>query len=161
MTMKKILFSILCGLLLMPVFAGMANAQLKITEGRNALGQFYKGALGKTYDVSNKQKLEKLLPAAIGNIISIALSMIAVILLVIIVYAGFLWLTAGGNEDQVGKAKKWIKNGVIGLIISLSAFLLTSFVVQRVQTAVQSGTSEAPAEGETATKVVHNNFLAF
>ena len=39
------------------------------------------------------------------------------IALVIIVYAGFLWMTSAGNEEKVGEAKKIITAGIIGLII--------------------------------------------
>jgi hypothetical protein len=45
-------------------------------------------------------------------------------------------MTAGGNEDQVKKAKKFITNALIGLVITLSAYALTSFIVGQAITAV-------------------------
>jgi hypothetical protein len=68
----------------------------------------------------------------VSNIIYVALSLVGVVLLVIIAYAGFLWMTAGGNEDQVEKAKQWIKNSVIGLIIVLSSYAITYFIITRL-----------------------------
>jgi len=47
----------------------------------------------------------------------------------LILYGGFKWMTAGGNEEQVGEAKKIIISGVIGLIIILSAYAIANFVV--------------------------------
>ena len=134
--MKKILISL--GIIASAfTFAMPAQAQLK----GDAFTQFQEEAFSDVYDVDSAGKLEETLPAAIGRIISVFLSFIGVILLIIVVYAGFLWLTAGGNDEQVKKAKKLIMNGVIGLIIALSAFLITSFVVQQVQQAVSQKVS--------------------
>jgi hypothetical protein len=63
-----------------------------------------------------------------ANIIRIALSVIGTIFLALIVYAGFLWMTAGGSEEKVTTAKKLLFQAVIGLIIILSAYTITLFV---------------------------------
>lgn len=65
----------------------------------------------------------------VGRIIYASLGLLGVIFLVLIVYAGYLYLTAGGEEQKVEEAKKYIKNGVIGLIIVLAAFGITRFVM--------------------------------
>lgn len=70
----------------------------------------------------------------IGTIINVALGLLGVVLLVITIYAGFLWMTAQGNEEQVTKAKGMITNAVIGLIITLAAYSITDFVVQNITT---------------------------
>jgi len=64
----------------------------------------------------------------IGRLINIFLGFVGVILLILILYAGFLWMTAGGNAEQVQKAKDYIKNAVIGLIILVSAFAIVRFI---------------------------------
>ncbi len=66
----------------------------------------------------------------IANIIRIALGLVGIVLLVIIIYGGFLWMTAAGNEEQIGKAKKTLTNAVIGLIIILSAYAIVLFVMR-------------------------------
>jgi hypothetical protein len=71
----------------------------------------------------------------IGKIINVALSLLGVIVLVIIIYGGFLWMTAGGNDEKVGEAKKWIFGGIIGLVIILSAYAIASFVISNLVTA--------------------------
>ncbi len=68
----------------------------------------------------------------IGNIIYVALGLLGIVLLVIIIYAGFLWMTSGGNEEQIAKAKKYLTNGVIGLIIILCSYAITYFVITRL-----------------------------
>lgn len=71
----------------------------------------------------------------IGRIINVALSLLGVIVLVIIIYGGFLWMTAGGNDEKVGEAKQWIFGGIIGLVIILSAYAIASFVISNLVTA--------------------------
>ncbi len=64
----------------------------------------------------------------IANIIKVALSLLGIILVVLIMYAGFLWMTAGGNEEQITKSKAMLKNAVIGLAIILSAYSIVWFI---------------------------------
>ncbi len=59
------------------------------------------------------------------RIITTALTLVGTLLFILIVYAGFLWMTAGGNEEQVEKAKKFLRNGVIGLVIILASYTIT------------------------------------
>ncbi|HNU96305.1 MAG TPA: pilin [Candidatus Magasanikbacteria bacterium] len=66
----------------------------------------------------------------IANIIRVALGLLGTIAVVIIIYGGWLWMSAGGNEDQIGKAKKTLINGTIGLIIILSAYSIVIFVMR-------------------------------
>lgn len=70
----------------------------------------------------------------VANIIKVALSLLGTITLVLIVYAGFLWMTAAGNDDQIGKAKGIIGAAVVGLIIILSAYAITNFLVSNIAT---------------------------
>lgn len=69
------------------------------------------------------------LPTAIGNVINVILGFLGVVLLVIVIYGGFLYMTSGGSEDKAKKGVKWIINGIIGLVIILLAYAITDFVV--------------------------------
>ena len=62
-----------------------------------------------------------------GTIIRSALGLLGIIFVGLIVYAGFLWMTAGGNDDAISKAKGYIFNAVIGLVIVLSAYMITIY----------------------------------
>jgi len=66
--------------------------------------------------------------ATVAKIIRWSLGLLAVLFLAYIVYAGFLWMTAGGDEKKVEESKSHLKNGVIGLIIILSALSITLLV---------------------------------
>jgi len=81
-----------------------------------------------------------------GNVIGVALSLIGVLLLIIMIYAGFLWMTAAGNTDQVQKARSMIINAVIGLVIVFGAYALTEFVIRSLSGAASGagGTNAGP-----------------
>jgi len=64
----------------------------------------------------------------IGKIIGIALSFLGLIFFVLMIYGGFLWMTARGEGGQVTKAKDLIEAATIGLIIILSAYAVTAWL---------------------------------
>ena len=68
----------------------------------------------------------------VGQFLKVFIGFLGIVLLVVIIYGGFLWMTAGGDETQVQKAKAWILNGIIGLIIVLLAYAITNFVVGQI-----------------------------
>ena len=69
------------------------------------------------------------LPTIIGNILNIVFGIMGVLLLGYFLYAGYLWMTAGGNQEQVEKARNYMKNAVIGLVIALSSFAIANFII--------------------------------
>lgn len=75
---------------------------------------------------------ETTLSETIGYIIKVALTFVGTIFLVLTVYAGFLWMTARGEGDQIEKAQEIIKAATIGLILTVSAYSITAFVVPRI-----------------------------
>lgn len=64
------------------------------------------------------------------NILRWVLGFMTLIAVVFIIYGGFVWLTAGGNEENVEKAKKIISAAVIGLIVILLAWAIVIFVAR-------------------------------
>lgn len=82
------------------------------------------------------------LPVLVGNLIGAALGFVGVVLLVMLIYAGFLWMTAGGNMETVKKAQQQIKNAIIGLIIIAASYAITNFVLQSFSGATTGGGAE-------------------
>lgn len=76
------------------------------------------------------------LSTTLGAVIGVVLSFLGIILVIIVVYGGMLWMTAGGNPDSVSKARHMIIEGIIGLIICLSAYTLSRYVVDKISGAV-------------------------
>lgn len=65
----------------------------------------------------------------IASLISLVLSFLGIVLVVMIIWAGIMWMTAGGEKGNVQKAKDMIKNSVIGLLIVIASYAITSFVI--------------------------------
>lgn len=68
----------------------------------------------------------------IGTIIKIGLGLLGIIFLVLVIYSGFLWMTAGGDDGQVTRAKQILINGVVGMVIVLFSYAITSFVINAI-----------------------------
>lgn len=68
----------------------------------------------------------------LGLILNIILSTLGVVLLVLIIYAGFLWMTALGNDSQITTAKSILLNATIGMLILISAYAISAFVVSQL-----------------------------
>ncbi len=82
------------------------------------------------------------LETVVGQIINGALTLVGLIFMILMVYAGYLWLTAQGEEDPINKAKKIITGSIIGLIVVLSAYAITFLVTSRLG----AGVPETPQE---------------
>lgn len=61
-------------------------------------------------------------------IINYILGFLGLIAVIFLIYAGILMVTAGGNDDQIGKARKIITYAVIGIVIILLSFTIVTFV---------------------------------
>jgi len=80
------------------------------------------------------------LPVLIGNLVRIAIGMLGIVFLVLTIYAGFLYLTARGEEEKVTHAKQTLSRGVIGLIIISAAYAIASFVISALTASVKTST---------------------
>lgn len=79
----------------------------------------------------------KPLTQIIGQIINIALGFLGIVLLFYLLYAGFLWMTAGGDEGKVKTARTMISQAIIGLIVIVAAFAISTFVLGSLVNATQ------------------------
>lgn len=66
---------------------------------------------------------------AVGGVINVVLGFLGVVCIILFLYGGFLWMTAAGNEEKVGQAKKIITATVIGLVIVLLSAAAVNFVL--------------------------------
>ena len=117
-TMRKTLLSFL----LIPILgfgfeASFASAQTVAGAQNNAQIVAEAAGIGSTDLVT-----------IIGRIVNIFLSLLGVIFLILMLYAGYLWMTAAGDDKQVQKAKDIIRNAVIGIVITASAFAITNYI---------------------------------
>ena len=120
--MKKILTF---ALVLAPsLAANVANAQ---PADVNAWGY-------DDFSTSNIALGSKPLRETIGGVINIILGFLGILTTLIILFGGFKWMTAAGNEDKVAEAKKLLGAGIVGIIIILSAYAIATYVITQIQT---------------------------
>jgi hypothetical protein len=72
-------------------------------------------------------------PSLAAQIIRGALGAVGTIFLILMVYAGYLWMTARGAEDQITKAKNIIIASMIGITIIVAAYAVSVFLTSTAQ----------------------------
>lgn len=70
------------------------------------------------------------LSRSIGYVVSAFLSILGVIFIILVLIAGYNWMTAAGDETKVTKAKVTIRYAVIGLVIIVSSYAIWNFVLE-------------------------------
>lgn len=80
-------------------------------------------------------------------IVKYLLGFIGLVFLGLMLYAGFQWMTSGGNEEKISKAKDRIKNTIIGIAIIISAYMITSYVAEVMTKSTCTGYYCYPAGG--------------
>lgn len=71
-------------------------------------------------------------PVIVGTIVSAVISLLGIIFIVLIILAGYSWMTSRGNEEQISKARETIRQAIIGLIIAVSAWTIWTFIFNRL-----------------------------
>ncbi len=71
----------------------------------------------------------KELPLFIGKLINVFLSVLGIIFVVLVVYAGYLWMTDAGEASKAKKAKGILGTAIIGIVLTLAAYAISNFVI--------------------------------
>ncbi len=74
-----------------------------------------------------------------AKLIRAGLGFLGVIAVCILLYAGWTWMTARGNEEKVEKAKRILKAATIGLVIIVASFAIVSFILSQLIGATGGG----------------------
>ncbi len=138
---KKILIFFLLVISFLPMMSVMAETNEKVGDTRIDYN------LTKTKILVNREGLGLLLDggefnanklaALLGSLVQPLVVLVGVLLLVIIIISGIIWMTSGGNEERITKAKGMLKNGIIGLVIVTCSYLIVSFIINRLELAVK------------------------
>lgn len=63
----------------------------------------------------------------IRTILNYLLGFLGLIAVIMIIYAGFLYVTSGTNEDNIGKAKNIILYAIVGIVVILASAAIVNF----------------------------------
>lgn len=71
----------------------------------------------------------------IATVINTVVGLVGVIAVVLILLGGFRWMTSGGNEENIAKAKGLLTSAIIGLFIVLASYTIANFVINTLKKA--------------------------
>lgn len=126
---KTAIFALLCAA---SIFYILSPAKKANADSANMFKNMQDEGLHTIGETAYGDQKPQPVMAIIAEFIKYFLSFLGLIFLTLILYAGFLWMTAAGNEDQVAKAKSIFANGIMGLIIILAAYAITYFVLEKI-----------------------------
>ncbi len=136
---KKILV-ILFALIIFPVCVGAADEPRGLQTAGSKLGSI-QSSVGLSSDISSFTE----------NALKGFFYLLGTAFLILTIYGGFVWIKAAGRDEEVTRAKKIITTAVIGLLILLSSYAITFFVLLRIAGAPVSGEPiSGPSGGSTA-----------
>ena len=99
-------------------------------EVKNKIGsQSYRAGLTGGYQAMDQNDIYALVQTVINGF----LALIGVLLLAYLLYAGYKWMTAHGEEEKVTQAKDSIRHAIIGVIIIVAAYAISVFVMSRLE----------------------------
>jgi len=131
---KKFLIIFIWLIILLPLLAMAATDDTGSSKPTGMLGNLQQtGQTGgyQTLDTSGSGQPrpvgEQTITNSIIDFLTIVFQVIGLLFLILTVYAGFRWMTAGGNEEQVTEARKLLINAVIGLAIILFSYAIVLF----------------------------------
>ena len=113
----------------------------------NTLGKISSGvattftlSIGKVYAASADDYLGGMdfgvgspdLMSWIKQILNLVIGISGLVSVAILIAAGYMFITAAGNEDTIAKATKTLTFAIIGLVICLISVLIVQFVLNKV-----------------------------
>lgn len=140
---KKYTFLVLASCLFLLIGSPLLAADL-----RGDILNKTKGVANTTFQTDVNP--ENALAESVGTVVNVLVGVLGAIAVILILYAGFLWMTAGGNDEQIKKAKNTIRATVIGMLIVAFAYGIASFFIgavaqKEVQKKTKSGTTAQQA----------------
>lgn len=100
-------------------------------------------------DCLNDQTGGGCVPRLIGQVVNGLLGIFGALFLVLIMYGGFQYMTAGGDTGKVKAATQTIRNAILGMVVVASSYAISSFVLDSLggaTTGVENTGGVAPTE---------------
>ena len=72
------------------------------------------------------------LVARVGAVMQVFLSLLGIMMILLLLYGGYLWMTARGNEQQVEDAQHTIRSAIFGAIVIIASAAITMTVLNKI-----------------------------
>ena len=132
MKTKKLilLFCLVLAITLIAVNLITLNAQADSNLWNNQEGLGNSNQVGQAFGESDGTPKD--IREIVALVISIFLQFLGIIFVALIIMAGFNYMTSQGNEEKIEKALSQIKAGVIGLVIIMASYAITTYMTDCV-----------------------------
>lgn len=68
----------------------------------------------------------------VAQIIQVFLGLLGTIFIMLMIYAGYSWMTAAGEDKKVQTAQDTIRVAIIGILLIFAAYIITYFVFKAI-----------------------------
>lgn len=121
-------------LVFMPIsFSSKTINQVKAASWWQTVSEGGLNDIAPVYDQTGTPSDNDDIRIIVARLIRAVLGLLGIIALVIIIAAGFRWMTANGDEEKVTESRRQLTNAVIGLIIILASFAIATFVINQLE----------------------------
>jgi hypothetical protein len=119
------------------LFLFFLSPQIALLEtdpnGTTGLGSAFENvnsfAKDSGYNIDNENG-ETLISNFLARVINLVFSILGLLFVILTIIAGYKWMTAAGNQDHVTKAKKALKENIIGLLIVVLSWGIWALILQ-------------------------------
>jgi|SRR3989344_73439 len=129
-TAKKVFLSLFLALCLLSGFRSVSASTMWDTAKGGGIETIGSEAFG----VSSGSEYD--LRLMVAKLIKVFLGILGLVFLVLIIFAGYSYMTSQGNSEKMEKATGQIKHAAIGLIIILAAYSIADFVTEQIFRAI-------------------------
>lgn len=136
---KKIFVSFLACLLLVCCSQPLIASAQGLKDAGNTLGEMQNQGVTLSSD----------LQGTANTVVKTIFYLIGTIFLVLVIYGGIVWMKSAGRDEEVARAKRIVVTSVIGVVVVLLSYAITTFVMGRLSgnvTGTGSGSSETPVD---------------
>ncbi|MCX6739856.1 MAG: pilin [Candidatus Parcubacteria bacterium] len=129
LNVKFLIILILAVSLILPLLAQATTPPTDSTPISSGVQKFGSAAFGSEQPTNIFSLIAKVINAALG--------ILGIVFVILMIYGGYTWMTAMGTEEKIKKAKAVITQAVIGLVIIISAYAISSYVLNALYYASQ------------------------
>jgi hypothetical protein len=125
---KLLLIGVMAALTMLPVFGGVTSVASAAPDAKSEICSGLGGSGGASCSVSGQPNIN----TTIKKIVDIASAIAGITAVIMLVVAGFRFITANGDSGSVASARRTVMYAVVGLVVVAISQTLVKFVIDKV-----------------------------